>query len=127
MYKEALEEVVDHIVNNVIKQGHLTKKGHKVRSMKERWFVLKPGGLSYYTTRKRAEKKGEVPLNKATQVEIVPDKGRYRFAITCGGDKKVTYELEAKDQRERQEWVSAIQIAIGECSQTDFCQVQCCL
>lgn len=110
-----------HVVYNVIKQGHLTKKGHKVRSMKERWLILKPGNLSYYTSRACTDKKGEILINKTTQVEIESDKGKCRFIITCGGDKKTTYEMEAKDQRTRQEWVTAIQIAIGKCKPSAPC------
>ena len=114
IYEEALEEIVDHVVNEVIKQGHLTKKGHKVRSMKGRWFVLKPRNLSYYTSRTCAEKKGEVIISKTTKVENGSEKGKYRFVI-IGEDKKTSYEMEARDQRTRQEWVAAIQTAIGKC------------
>ena len=110
---EALEEVVDHIVHEVIKQGYLVKKGHKMRSMKERWCVLKPGNLAYYTNSNCSEKKGVIVINKSSSVESMAVKGKYRFSIKCG-ESETHYEMEAKDQKSRQEWIACIQAVIGE-------------
>lgn len=112
MADEALEEVVDHIVNEVVKQGYLVKKGHKMKSMKERWFVLKPTNLTYFTNRTCSEQKGVIAINKSASVESIAAKAKYRFSIKCGESEKV-YELEAKDQKSRQEWIASIQAAIG--------------
>ncbi|XP_074624495.1 switch-associated protein 70-like isoform X1 [Acropora palmata] len=108
---EALEEVVDHVVNEVIKQGYLVKKGHKMKSLKERWFVLKPTNLSYFVNNTCTERKGVITLNMSSAVESVPAKGRYKFTVKCG-ETKIVYELEAKDQKSRLEWIASIQAAI---------------
>ena len=111
--EEALEEVVDHVINEVIKQGYLVKKGHKMKSLKERWFVLKPTSLIYFTNRTCTEQKGVIVVNKSSSVESVPAKGKYRFSVKCG-ETETFYELEAKDQKSRLEWVASIQAAIGK-------------
>ena len=113
MVDEALEEIVDHVVNEVVKQGYLVKKGHKMKSMKERWFVLKPRNLTYFTSRTCSEQKGLIVINKSSSVESVPAKGKYRFEVKCG-DSGTYYEMEAKDQKSRQEWIACIQAAIGK-------------
>ena len=109
---EALEEVVDHVINEVIKQGYLVKKGYKMKSLKERWFVLKPTNLTYFTNRTCTEQKGVIVVNKSSSVESVPAKGKYRFGVKCGETERL-YELEAKDQKSRLEWIASIQAAIG--------------
>ena len=109
---EALEELVDHVVNEVIKQGYLVKKGHKMKSLKERWFVLKPTNLSYFVNNTCTERKGVITLNMSSAVESIPAKGRYKFTVKCG-ETKIVYELEAKDQKSRLEWIASIQAAIG--------------
>ena len=43
------EEVVDAI----LKKGYLTKKGHRVKSWKRRWFVLLKTVLKYYECREK--------------------------------------------------------------------------
>lgn len=108
---EALEEVVDHVINEVIKHGYLVKKGHKMKSLKERWFVLKPTKLSYFTSNTCSERKGVITLNKSSAVESVPFKGKYKFTVKCG-ETEIVYELEAKDQKSRLEWIASIQAAI---------------
>lgn len=108
---EALEEIVDHIVNGIVKQGYLVKKGHKMKSMKERWFVLKPTNLTYFTNQTCSEQKGVITINKSSSVESVVAKGKYRFQVKCG-ESGTHYEMEAKDQKSRQEWIACIQASI---------------
>ena len=112
MVDEALEEIVDHVVNGIVKQGYLVKKGHKMKSMKERWFVLKPTNLTYFTNQMCSEQKGVITINKSSSVESVVAKGNYRFQVKCG-ESWIHYEMEAKDQKSRQEWIACIQAAIG--------------
>ena len=45
--------MVDEIVDGVLKKGYLTKKGHKVKNYKRRWFVLQRTILRYYTSREK--------------------------------------------------------------------------
>ncbi len=48
---EVIEDLKDEIVNGVLKKGYLTKKGHRVRNYKRRWFVLQRTTMSYYISR----------------------------------------------------------------------------
>ena len=105
---------MDHVINEVIKQGFLVKKGHKMKSLKERWFVLKPSKLTYFTNRTCSEQKGVITINKSSSVESIAAKGKYRFSVKCG-ETETRYELEAKDQKSRLEWIASIQAAIGTC------------
>jgi len=43
--------MVDEIVHGVLKKGFLTKKGHKRRNYKKRWFVLQRTIIRYYENR----------------------------------------------------------------------------
>ncbi|KXJ28917.1 switch-associated protein 70 [Exaiptasia diaphana] len=112
VYQEALEEIVDYVLNEVLMQGYVTKKGHMVKSTKNRWFVLKPENLCYYTNRSCTDKKGEVIININTKAAAIPDSKKYRFNVTCG-DTKTNYDLEVRDQRTKQEWLVALQKAIA--------------
>lgn len=52
-YAKYLKPVIIHrlheiITTEVLKKGRLTKKGHRVPSWKERFFVLKPSSIDYY-------------------------------------------------------------------------------
>merc|ERR1711963_761928 len=72
-----------------IKEGFMTKKGHKRRNWKVRYFVLEPGRLSYYKApadylaRRRA--KGDVILNAGTNVRIAPEMRRSNCFSVSGG------------------------------------------
>ena len=96
----------------MIKQGYLTKKGHKIKSTKHRWFVLKPRQLLYYSSRAQQEKKGEILVTKGAKVEGATA-GRCKFIVMCADTKRI-YDMEASDQRTKQEWIAAIQSTIGE-------------
>lgn len=43
--------MVDEIVHGVLKKGYLTKKGHKRRNWKRRWFILQRTTMTYYESR----------------------------------------------------------------------------
>ena len=115
VYQEGLESIVDTYVKEVVKTGLLTKKGHKVKSLKQRWFVLQPDKFSYYTSKSCKELKGVIAINEETTVENIRDSRsvKCRFTVTCG-DKNVPYEMDAPDQRTKNEWITAIQTCIGK-------------
>lgn len=50
---------------NVVKEGFLTKKGHVLRTQKERYFVLRQHTLSYFRV-KRSEKKTKPPMQPSS-------------------------------------------------------------
>lgn len=43
-----IQSLYEEIVHEVLMQGKMTKKGHKVQTWKDRWFVLTSTNLSYY-------------------------------------------------------------------------------
>ncbi|XP_010180802.1 PREDICTED: differentially expressed in FDCP 6 homolog, partial [Mesitornis unicolor] len=65
----AVEEVYQEVIEDVLKQGYLWKKGQLRRNWSERWFTLKPSVLSYYMSEERKEKKGSIVLDKHCCVE----------------------------------------------------------
>ena len=71
-----------------IKEGFLTKKGHKRRNWKVRYFVLEQKKLSYFKTPSdflaARKAKGIVVLQKSTLVRIAPEMKRSNcFSISC--------------------------------------------
>ncbi|KAK4809066.1 hypothetical protein QYF61_004002 [Mycteria americana] len=107
----AVEEVYQEVIEDVLKQGYLWKKGQLRRNWSERWFTLKPSVLSYYMSEERKEKKGSIALDKHCCVEVLPDRDGKR-CMFCVKTSSRTYEMSASDTRQRQEWTLAIQTAI---------------
>lgn len=64
MYKLGIERIKDYYVKEVLKTGVLTKKGHKVKSMKERYFVLTPQSMSYSEGKNSSKTKGSIFIAK---------------------------------------------------------------
>ena len=114
LYEEGLLAIDNKYLKEITKAGILIKKGHKVKSMKERWFVLQPGKLSYYTTRTMKDLKGYIVLNEKSKIENIPDSKTWkcRFTVLCG-EKNVCYEIEADTQSDKNEWINLIQATMG--------------
>lgn len=114
LYEEGLVSIEDIYLKEIVKSGNLVKKGHKVKSMKYRWFVLQPGKLLYYVAKTMKDLKGCIVLNSKAKVESILDakNGKCRFSVTCG-EKNISYEIEAATQREKNEWMNFIQASIG--------------
>ena len=67
----------------LLKEGMLSKCGHKVKSWKDRWFILEGGRLTYYT-KQYGQKKGEINLlhSKVTIVdEQLKNKSYFQFKL----------------------------------------------
>ncbi|XP_069484612.1 coiled-coil domain-containing protein 91 isoform X2 [Ambystoma mexicanum] len=114
-YRGALSLAIDHVYQEIylgmIKKGYLWKKGLSRRNWNERWFVLKPPHLSYYTGEDLKDKKGEMLLSLDCVTVVLPDKENRR-CLFCIKTPERTYEMSASDMRQRQEWMLAIQAAI---------------
>ena len=54
---EVIADLVDEVVNGVIKKGYLLKKGHKRKNWLKRWFILQRTILRYYESRNAAKLK----------------------------------------------------------------------
>ncbi|XP_061656300.1 differentially expressed in FDCP 6 homolog isoform X2 [Phyllopteryx taeniolatus] len=107
----ALEEVYKEIVGDVLKEGYLWKRGQLRRNWKERWFTLKPGNLFYYTREDSKECQGNIALDGNCCVEVLPDRDGKRCMFYLKTLSK-TYEMSSSDTKQRQEWTTAIQMAI---------------
>ncbi|XP_007892313.1 differentially expressed in FDCP 6 homolog [Callorhinchus milii] len=107
----AVEEVYQEIIEDVLKQGYLWKKGQLRRNWTERWFILKPNLISYYASEDRKEKKGSISLDRNCCVEVLSDRDGKR-CMFCVKTINRTYEMSASDTKQRQEWTTAIQTAI---------------
>ncbi|XP_068125506.1 differentially expressed in FDCP 6 homolog isoform X2 [Hyperolius riggenbachi] len=107
----AIQDLYEEIIQDVLKQGYLLKKGNLRRNWTERWFVLKPNVLNYYLSEECKEKKGSITIDKDCGVEILPDRDGRR-CMFCVKTPTKTHEMSASDTKHRQEWVTAIQTAI---------------
>ncbi|KAF3705187.1 Differentially expressed in FDCP 6 -like protein [Channa argus] len=107
----ALDEVFLEMYHNVLKRGYMWKKGHVRRNWTERWFVLKPTSMQYYVSEDLKDKRGEIHLDKSCVVEPIPDREGKR-CLFCVKTHNKTYEMSASDQRQKVEWIQAIQTAL---------------
>uniref|UniRef100_A0A3B3T890 DEF6 guanine nucleotide exchange factor a n=1 Tax=Paramormyrops kingsleyae TaxID=1676925 RepID=A0A3B3T890_9TELE len=107
----AIEEVYREIVDDVLKEGYLWKRGQLRRNWAERWFTLRPHTLAYFSSEDRRERKGNIVLDGNCCVEVLPDKDGKR-CMFCLKTLSKTYEMSASDTKQRQEWTAAIQTAI---------------
>lgn len=102
---EAVTDIYQTIVEDVIKKGYLTKKGYIFPAMREYWFVLRPSELSYYKTRSEKDRCGSLPIEPGSRVEAK------------AGNKMVlhnferSFELGTTDHMTRLQWISALQLA----------------
>ncbi|XP_069021067.1 differentially expressed in FDCP 6 homolog [Embiotoca jacksoni] len=107
----ALDEVFLEMYHNVLKRGYMWKKGHVRRNWTERWFVLKPSSMAYYVSEDLKDKRGEIQLDRNCVIEPIPDREGKRCML-CVKTHSKTYEMSASDQRQKVEWIQAIQTAL---------------
>ncbi|XP_022437385.1 differentially expressed in FDCP 6 homolog isoform X2 [Delphinapterus leucas] len=107
----AIHEVYQELIQDVLKQGYLWKRGHLRRNWAERWFQLQPSCLCYFGSEECKEKRGTILLDAQCCVEVLPDREGKR-CMFCVKTASRTYEMSASDTRQRQEWTAAIQTAI---------------
>uniref|UniRef100_H0WE07 IRF4-binding protein n=1 Tax=Cavia porcellus TaxID=10141 RepID=H0WE07_CAVPO len=102
----AIHEVYQELIQDVLKQGYLWKRGHLRRNWTERWFQLQPSCLCYFGSEDCKEKRGTIPLDSQCCVEVLPDREGKR-CMFCVKTANRTYEMSASDTRQRQEWTAA--------------------
>ncbi|XP_028810270.1 differentially expressed in FDCP 6 homolog isoform X2 [Denticeps clupeoides] len=107
----ALNDVFMEMYHSVLKKGYMVKKGHVRRNWQERWFVLKPSSMAYYVSEDLQEKKGEIALDQSCSVESIPDKEGKRCLFSVKTPNR-TYEMSATDQKQRVDWIQAVQTAL---------------
>ncbi|KAF5308046.1 hypothetical protein FQR65_LT06421 [Abscondita terminalis] len=102
---EAVTDLYQTFVDDVIKKGFLLKKGYIFSTMKEYWFVLRPSELTYYKSRSEKERCGSLTIEPGSKVE--PKAG---FKILLQTPER-TFELGTSDHMTRLQWISALQVA----------------
>ncbi|XP_072291026.1 switch-associated protein 70b isoform X1 [Eucyclogobius newberryi] len=107
-----LNEVYQELILDVLKQGFLFKKGHKRKNWTERWFVLRPDCVSYFTGEDQKDKKGDIVLDGNCFVESLPDKEGKKCLFLVKSSLK-SFEISASDKKKKQEWLQAIQMVVS--------------
>ncbi|XP_030757659.1 switch-associated protein 70-like isoform X2 [Sitophilus oryzae] len=116
--KEAITDIYQRIVEDVIKKGYLSKKGYIFPTMKEYWFVLRPSELTYYKTRSEKDKCDTLVIQKGSRIE--PLSTGYKFILHTPAEKH--FELGAPDHMTRLQWISSLQLAIDHSDQVQSYQ-----
>eukprot|EP00731_Ephydatia_muelleri_P022128 Em0014g719a len=120
-YAKYLKPVIVHhlheiITTEVLRKGRLTKKGHRMPSWKERFFVLKPSSIDYYMEGEddgKKEQKGTILLTPRSQVYLIPGTKNFIYVFRVDGDSTtVSTDIAAPDMKVMREWVEAIKLAI---------------
>lgn len=60
--KEAVEDMYQTYIMDVIKKGYLLRRGYLLPTLREYWFVLQPCELSYYKSSNERELAGTIHL-----------------------------------------------------------------
>ncbi|KAK4873844.1 hypothetical protein RN001_013204 [Aquatica leii] len=102
---EAVTDLYQTFVDDVIKKGFLYKKGYIFSTMKEYWFVLRPSELAYYKSRSEKERCGSLTIEPGSKVE-----SKAGFKILLQTPER-TFELGTSDHMTRLQWISALQVA----------------
>ncbi|XP_051987167.1 switch-associated protein 70-like isoform X2 [Xyrauchen texanus] len=115
-----INEVYQELVQNIIKQGYMIKKGHKRKNWTERWFELHLTYMSYYVSEDLTEQKGCILLDRNCCVESLPDKDLKKnlFIIKC---VEKSFEISAPDKKSKQDWIQ------GSCAGYIYKSVQDCI
>ena len=116
---EAVKELHDYFLLDVIKKGKLKKQMDYLPTTREHWFVLQPRLITLFSNSEEKDKRGEIPLDHQCRLETVkmgssgtktPIKQKpHRFYLHANQKK---YELSAASHRHRLEWMGAMGRAI---------------
>lgn len=106
---EAVNDMYRTFIQDVIKKGYLFKRGYLLPTFREYWFVLQPSELVYYKTRSEKDRSGVLVLDTASRVEVISTEHGHKFMLSTSMGQ---FELSASDHMSRQQWVSAIRLAV---------------
>jgi hypothetical protein len=78
---EAITDMYNTYLYDVIKKGPLLKRGYLFPTLREYWFVLQPTELSYYKAQDEREQCGTITLNAHCHVDACPSSGRDKVGM----------------------------------------------
>ena len=114
--KEAVKELGDRFLLDVVRKGKMKKKMELVPAWRVHWLVVQPRLVSLYSGPEEGSRRGQIPLDSHSRVEAarVAEPGLvkhkpHRFFLHAG---EKSYEFQAGNHRERLEWISAFRRAI---------------
>ncbi|KAG6967140.1 hypothetical protein JG688_00006459 [Phytophthora aleatoria] len=87
--------------------GYLTKQGHKRKSWKKRYFILRGNTISYYSDYDMANNAKGKPLAEVL-VEDVQKWDGEPFGFMFMTNEQVPYYVYADNDRERTKWINAL-------------------
>ncbi|XP_052741320.1 differentially expressed in FDCP 6 [Bicyclus anynana] len=106
---EAVDELYDVFIEDIIKKGYLFKRGYLLPTMREYWCVLQPCALTYYKSSSQKEQCGRIPIDEYCSVEAMPGDGKIqRFQVIT---PERTFEFGTQDHKSRLQWLSGLRQA----------------
>lgn len=125
--REAIGDVHDYYVLDVLKKGFVSKKLDVLPAFREHYCVLQPHMLTLYAGASEKDKRAEIPINAQCRVESVPDSksksplkkvpgGKHHSRFSLFADEKI-YEFQACDHRTRLQWLGAFRSAIDHANE----------
>ncbi|XP_063223560.1 differentially expressed in FDCP 6 homolog [Bacillus rossius redtenbacheri] len=117
--REAVHDLYQTFLQDVIKKGLLQKRGYLLPTMREYWFVLRPAELSYYKGQDEREAGGAIALDPMCWVDACQGSPRDRVQRFVLSTAERSFELAAPDHRSRLQWLAALRTAIAHSGGTD--------
>ncbi|XP_072949439.1 differentially expressed in FDCP 6-like [Epargyreus clarus] len=106
---EAVDEIYDVFIEDIIKKGYLFKRGYLLPTMREYWCVLQPCALTYYKSSSQKDQCGRIAIDEYCSVEAAAGEGKIqRFQLIT---PERTFEFGTQDHKSRLQWVSALRQA----------------
>ncbi|CAG9561725.1 unnamed protein product [Danaus chrysippus] len=106
---EAVDEIYDVFIEDIIKKGYLFKRGYLLPTMREYWCVLQPCALTYYKSSSQKEQCGRIAIDEYCSVEAAVGEGKIqRFQLIT---PERTFEFGTQDHKSRLQWLSAVRQA----------------
>lgn len=115
---EAIEDMYQTYIKDIIKKGYLLRRGYLLPSLKEYWFVLQPCELMYFKNKNQKDLCGSITLEPncmvrpwtSTTNQIMGKHDKFLKFILSTGDRN--FEFATMDHRSRLQWIAALQLAI---------------
>ncbi|KAJ2949257.1 hypothetical protein O0L34_g6210 [Tuta absoluta] len=106
---EAVDEIYDVFIEDIIKKGYLFKRGYLLPTMRQYWCVLQPCALTYYKSWSQKEQCGRIAIDEYCSVEAGAGEGKLQKFQLITPER--TFEFGTQDHKSRLQWVSALRQA----------------